>query len=243
MNLIFFKKKAFSLESFIYENEHQHDRSVDENLSEIISLYDDEDDYNAERFNYGFYCQQQQQQVNNSSTKRLTWEEWYIKKKLEALQAHKTTDRSRAKKSGDRAKLSDEEKREHLLKWLEKKQMEKLRSQSASASKSKKRADEEEKRLKGEMAYEKWLQQLKEAELKKRRDDEDKTSREEAAKKKKLDEIRKYELKKQEILAKVKVRHLKERKGYGCSNGKQIEWFDWSTSPQPSFINKAEWKN
>jgi hypothetical protein len=41
----------------------------------------------------------------------------------------------------------------------------------------------------------------------------------------------------------VQVRDLKQKKGTAIINGKQKSFFDWSTSPQPSFVNKIPWQD
>lgn len=39
------------------------------------------------------------------------------------------------------------------------------------------------------------------------------------------------------------VRRLEEKKGVVMVNGKERKYYDWSTSPQPSFVNKDEWNH
>jgi hypothetical protein len=41
----------------------------------------------------------------------------------------------------------------------------------------------------------------------------------------------------------VKVRQPNQKVGYGVANGKLRAFYDWSTPPAPSFINKEEWKS
>jgi len=47
----------------------------------------------------------------------------------------------------------------------------------------------------------------------------------------------------QENMKKIHVRQPSQKIGYGVANGKLRAFYDWSTSPAPSFINKDEWKS
>ena len=54
---------------------------------------------------------------------------------------------------------------------------------------------------------------------------------------------RMYEEKKElEKKAILNVRPIVEKKGTAYINGKLYSFFDWSTSPDPSYINKNEFK-
>jgi hypothetical protein len=40
-----------------------------------------------------------------------------------------------------------------------------------------------------------------------------------------------------------KARPVDQKKGFAYVNGKLCSFDDWSTSPEPSFVNQAEWKS
>ena len=40
-----------------------------------------------------------------------------------------------------------------------------------------------------------------------------------------------------------KARPIDQKKGFAFVNGKVCSFDDWSTSPEPSFVNQAEWKS
>ena len=107
--------------------------------------------------------------------------------------------------------------------------------QKAKKELDKKKADEK---------YEKWLTELKLNEMaRKQKIAEQKRLREqrEAQEKARRAELalKMAENKKQLI----KVRKLEERKGVAIVNGKLRAYYDWSTSPDPTFLNKDTWKS
>lgn len=71
-------------------------------------------------------------------------------------------------------------------------------------------------------------------------EEEKKREKEEVEKIKKAEAEKRLKENKKEL---VKVRPLSKREGVAIVNGKSRNFFDWSTSPSPSFINKNEWKN
>jgi hypothetical protein len=70
--------------------------------------------------------------------------------------------------------------------------------------------------------------------------------KEEENKRKKQDDEEKKQRLKKEYEEKhkklIKVRPLGERKGQAIANGKLQLYYDWSTSPAPSFVNNEPWK-
>ncbi len=59
--------------------------------------------------------------------------------------------------------------------------------------------------------------------------------------KQKRKENLKHVLEQQQKLA--KVRPLASKKGKAIANGKMCTFYDWSTSPDPAFVNQNEWKS
>jgi hypothetical protein len=41
----------------------------------------------------------------------------------------------------------------------------------------------------------------------------------------------------------VKVRPISSRRGKAIVNGKLCNFYDWSTSPDPAFVNKVPWQS
>jgi len=81
--------------------------------------------------------------IQSDSSRRLTWEEWYLKKKLQALKNKEKSKetrsaRSKPEESDIKKKLSEEEKKKKLIEWLEEKR------------KQRKKIEEETHRLKEE---------------------------------------------------------------------------------------------
>ena len=89
------------------------------------------------------------------------------------------------------------------------------------------------------------MNELKKKEREEKQKHQDKLEKEmlekEYEKRRKLqeDERNKTELNKKKIVA---IRPLSERKGLAVINGKLHDFFDWSTSPNPAFFNKNEFK-
>lgn len=65
----------------------------------------------------------------------------------------------------------------------------------------------------------------------------------EAKEKKEREKQRQLEAQRVREEKEAKVRVLHKREGVAVVNGKEQKFFDWSTSPQPSFVNKNEWKS
>ena len=102
----------------------------------------------------------------------------------------------------------------------------------------------ESEKQRAEEKYKEWLENLK----RKEREEKEKKLEEERRQKWKAEEekMRRKEqimLKKQSEKELLKVRPLSSRKGAAFVNGKLRDFYDWSTSPDPSFVNKEAWKS
>ncbi len=103
-----------------------------------------------------------------------------------------------------------------------------------------------DRKKKAETVYQNWLNKEKERRQKQKLEElklqKEAKKEKQKEKEKKLQQIIIMEQKKKELLVSFKVRNLNDRKGYGYANGGKIyQYFDWSTSPDPSFVNKKEW--
>jgi hypothetical protein len=80
--------------------------------NDTISLYDYEDEDQAK--------------------KRMTWEEWYLKKKIDSLKNEKTMKRrmqakwDEDQKAGNRKNYTEEEKNKFLMEWMNKKKKQRI---------------------------------------------------------------------------------------------------------------------
>jgi hypothetical protein len=90
-----------------------------------------------------------------------------------------------------------------------------------------------------------WLKQLKEREhneAQRQREEQERIrlNREKIKKKREEQSKKLIELNKKKS---VPIRPLTARTGVAIINGKTHDYYDWSTSPAPSFINKIPWQS
>ena len=144
--------------------------------------------------------------------------------------------------------LTEEEKKDKLNQWLSRKREEKYTLEAKlryvqEENRIKKERREAEKQ-KAEEKYQEWLENLK----KKEQADKEKKAEEERRfkwkdeqdKLKRKEQIMHMRENKKEL---VKVRPILTRKGKAFVNGKLCHFYDWSTSPDPSFVNKVPWQS
>jgi hypothetical protein len=97
---------------------------------------------------------------------------------------------------------------------------------------------------KAEEKYQEWIEELKKKEQsereKKLEEERLKRERDEQEKLKKAEALKRLQENKKNI---IKIREPKEKCGTVLINGKVRSYYDWSTSPQPSFVNKIPWKD
>ncbi len=107
-----------------------------------------------------------------------------------------------------------------------------------------KRERKEAEKIKAEEKYQEWLKNLKKKEQteKEKRESEDKKQKLKAEEEKlrRKEAILKTRESQQEL---VKVRPISSRIGKAIVNGKLCKFYDWSTSPDPAFINKDPWQS
>lgn len=102
------------------------------------------------------------------------------------------------------------------------------------------------KKKKCEETYRKWLEE-KSAREKSEKEKKAKAERE-AKEKKERERQRRVDAQQNRLAHEAddeksrKVRLLRQRQGVAIVNGQERKYFDWSTSPQPSYFNKEEWK-
>lgn len=92
--------------------------------------------------------------------------------------------------------------------------------------------------------YAKWLEQVKEKERaekeKKKQEEEKRRLQEERIRQKREEKSKKLN---EENKKKHAVRPLKTKKAEAIINGKLHSYYDWSTSPVPSFVNNQPWQS
>lgn len=186
--------------------------------------------------------------------KKISWEEWYLRKKIEGLKNEKQMKSKMQKKweedkkSHNRKNLSEKEKNKFLMDWWDKKKRqkeeyeEKLRQLTeANDRKNHKKKVEKEK---ADENYAKWLEQVKEKERaekeKKKQEEEKRRLQEERIRQKREEKSKKLN---EENKKKHAVRPLKTKKAEAIINGKLHSYYDWSTSPVPSFVNNQPWQS
>lgn len=107
-----------------------------------------------------------------------------------------------------------------------------------------KKEKKELEKKRAEQKYQEWLERVKEKErnekVKRDLDERRERWRQEQEKKKRKDNLKHMMKEKKEI---VRVRPLSERRGEAVINGRLCSFYDWSTSPNPSFVNKEAWKS
>ncbi len=97
---------------------------------------------------------------------------------------------------------------------------------------------------KADEKYAKWLAELREkerAEKEKRREEEEKKRLQQEKIKQKREEKNKLLI--EENKKKHVVRPMKTKKAEAIINGKLHSYYDWSTSPAPSFVNSQPWQS
>ena len=108
-----------------------------------------------------------------------------------------------------------------------------------------KKAKKEEIKAKAEREYEEWLKNLKiNEEIAKKKEEEEKEKMDKRIEtvKKKREETCKKKLEENKK-KNVPIRPLTQRQGQAIINGKLHSYYDWSTSPQPSWVNQTAWQS
>lgn len=190
------------------------------------------------------------------NTRRVTWEEWYLKKKIEKLKNAKLMKDKMEKKweddkrSRSKKNYTEEEKTKFLKEWLDKKKKQQKeyeeKLERLSNEKNRKKYTKEVEQEKAEENFNTWLKELKEKEkadkLKKQEDEEKARLNHERIKQKRKEQNERMiaESKKKNF---AKPRSNTSKRASALINGKVHNYYDWSTSPAPSFMNEKEWQS
>lgn len=188
--------------------------------------------------------------------RKITWEEWYLKKKIENLKKTKEMKADMQKKweedqrSRNKKNYTEEEKNNFLKEWLEKKKQQQkdyeLRLEKLTAKKKEKDYTKKVDKEKADENFQKWTTELKtkkQAEKKAQKDEEERIKSKHETIKLKRDEKSKKFAEDNDKKRLIKVRANVAKEATAIINGKRHNYYDWSTSPAPSFINDKPWQS
>lgn len=120
------------------------------NIYDSISLYEYEED----------------NENNKKLSKKISWEDWYLKKKILALKQKKIRTNLEHNEKKPNQSISEDEKKQKLMEWLLKKKnqikSQKLEKERKVYEIEKKHEEELAKKKQAEEKYAKWLEEIKE---------------------------------------------------------------------------------
>lgn len=102
----------------------------------------------------------------------------------------------------------------------------------------------EEDAKRREKTHQQWFENVEKKEKEKREKKLEEERRLKAeAEEKKLKNLEAQKRMRESMKKIVDIRDANKKNGVVIINGKEYKYYDWSTSPEPSFVNKKEWVN